>query len=154
MSSIEVVNVFPDIFASSPPTPSRRQKDLAVGFGIRPVSNDDAVILEMGRDKFYKVNLSSAAQLIVEGTEDESRFKKYEEEYRAKIRSSWTNVKKRDKLRLVDMYTLANYSNANTRTLKYMSTYHALGILLKCPRSKNIHYEDFTIKSIEDEVCA
>lgn len=123
----------------------RRMCDLAVGFGIRSYDRPH-VVIETGRDQFRKLRVEDSVTTLVNGTADEIRFKEFEKEYRSKTRSTWANIKKRDRLRYVDKYILDNYKNLAVVDMKRKAASIAMAILLKS--TKEIIYSNFKIVSV------
>lgn len=127
----------------------RKKENLALGYGIRPIDGLEKVVVEMSKDKFYNIDINrpSSVKFLLDGSKEENRFKSFEDVHREKIRSSWTNVKKKDRLRFVNLYVLNNLLHLNLEDMQQKSAFLSMVMLLKSCSSKYITYDDFKISS-------
>lgn len=93
-------------------------------------------------DKFTLTDMKTLETLV---WNDESDYHKMELEIK-ESRKIWTNVKKRDKLRIIDHYIIKNKNIINKSLLKSIIT---IALILKMITNNDIKYKDFVIETLD-----
>ena len=126
--------------------PHRKRHLELLGFGKGGVINNDTYITDKGSFKIpqrYSDEERDKLNKLI--WDEDTDFQQMEKEIKDSIKM-WVNVKKRDKLRIIDKYILQ--LECDTREKKLIKSVITIALILRLLETNDIVYKDFEIKNI------
>lgn len=154
MNSLDIYPFFIECSKSQPNLAKRKQlQGLAFGRGglIFQRNSEDVLITPNGEfsipKKFTDLAYDKLQQLLWQDTA--SNYYKMQDDIK-NAREVWTNVKKKDKLRMIDKYILSRQFDSPKEML-FVKSIITLALILKMIQTQDIRYDKFSISDVNGE---